>query len=82
MTFRLQVVPPVAVLSFSSPSLTGGTSLLLAQRKSPRVTPRAPARFVLISLRYSWPLTRNVPRDVSRRDVLGGLVHEYHRAAA
>ena len=54
---RLQSVPPVVALELSSPSLTGGTSRFLAQRKSPRVTPRASALFVLISLDYSCSLT-------------------------
>ncbi len=54
---RLQSVPPVVGSKLSSPSLTGGTLWLSTQRKSPRVTPRASVRFVLISLDYSCPLT-------------------------
>ncbi len=53
LSMQQALVPPVRGSVLSSPSLTGGTSGFPCQWKGPRVTPRASALFVLISLRYS-----------------------------
>jgi len=50
---RLQSVPAVVALDFSSPSLTGGTSRLSTQTEDPRVTPEGSALFVLNSLQFN-----------------------------